>query len=293
MDVADSRPHQASQPSPFHQICLKAIEIANEAVAADNAGMYEDAVRLYSKAAEYLLLYVKHAKDSSFRSTVREKCDEYIGRAELLKARARLASGEGSEEEMEADLNQLVGLVGSATLRRVCTQLTRDARRREDVRELGQPALLRHMVLTGDPGVSKGAVCRVLARHCHRLGVASSDTVVECTPMGDLFADRIGKTGANTVQKVREARGGILLIDEACQLFEYWQQQQSTAAERGAEAVDYMMQGINDTSRHSTMLVFAGARRELDAILQHFGGLEARIGHRLHFRDSNENNSDA
>ena len=63
----------------------KGIEIANQAVQADNAGQYEDAINKYCKAAEYLLTALKYEKNPVTLKTIREKCVEYTSRAETLK----------------------------------------------------------------------------------------------------------------------------------------------------------------------------------------------------------------
>jgi len=65
----------------------KGIEIANEAVACDHAGNYEDAISKYIKAAEYLLTATNQVREANpvTLKTLREKCMEYTQRAENLK----------------------------------------------------------------------------------------------------------------------------------------------------------------------------------------------------------------
>ena len=91
----------------------KGIEIANDAVAADNAGNYEDAINKYCKAAEYLLTAVKYEKNPVTLKTIREKCREYTQRAETLKeglavkikgkAKGQVAGGVKEEESEDED----------------------------------------------------------------------------------------------------------------------------------------------------------------------------------------------
>ena len=52
----------------------KGIAIANEAVEADNALRYEEAISKYVKAAEYLLTATKYEKNPVTLKTIREKC---------------------------------------------------------------------------------------------------------------------------------------------------------------------------------------------------------------------------
>ena len=125
----------------------KGIEIANEAVAADNAGLYAEAIPKYVKAAEYLLTATKYEKNPVTLKTLRDKCMEYTKRAEDLKkglaattktpaGRPQTAGGgaggdaaeddsdedepepeplteeqlKAAEQEMEEELSKLVGL---------------------------------------------------------------------------------------------------------------------------------------------------------------------------------------
>jgi len=144
----------------------KGIEIANEAVAADNAGHYEDAINKYCKAAEYLLTATKYEKNPVTLKTIREKCLEYTQRAESLKdqlsgkkgggKKAQAGGGGGKDEEedddddgpepeplteeqlqaaereMEEELQKLVGMESvKQNMRKLCKQLSLDIRRRQ------------------------------------------------------------------------------------------------------------------------------------------------------------------
>ena len=161
----------------------KGIEIANDAVAADTAGHYEEAISKYIKASEYLLTATKYEKNPVTLKTLRGKCLEYTSRAEMLKkglddakggGGKKAAAGGGSkeeeeeedddiepeplteeqlrkaEQEMEAELNKLVGMESVKTnMRKLCKQLSLDLRRRQQ----GHAVLdaIRHMMFTGTP----------------------------------------------------------------------------------------------------------------------------------------------
>tara|TARA_B100000787_G_scaffold107440_1_gene79743 strand:- start:44 stop:505 length:462 start_codon:yes stop_codon:yes gene_type:complete len=90
----------------------KGIEIANDAVAADTAGHYEEAISKYIKASEYLLTATKYEKNPVTLKTLRGKCLEYTSRAEMLKkglddakggGGKKAAAGGGSKEEEEEE----------------------------------------------------------------------------------------------------------------------------------------------------------------------------------------------
>ena len=268
----------------------KGIEIANQAVQADNAGQYEDAINKYCKAAEYLLTALKYEKNPVTLKTIREKCVEYTSRAETLKKgmdnpKGKSAKGGGggdaeqkedtddeeeapplteeqlatAEAEMEEELAKLIGMESvKRDMRKLCKQLSLDIKRRQE----GHAVLdsIRHMMFTGNPGTGKTTVSRLVAKLYRQLGVSSKDKVVE-VQKGDLVAGYVNQTAAKTAKFIHEARGGILFVDEAYQLTQALQRGQSDFS---GESIDEMMKVMNDSGRKSTTFVFAGYKKEMD-----------------------------
>ena len=292
----------------------KGIEIANEAVQADNAGQYESAIQKYCKAAEYLLTATKYEKNPVTLKTIREKCIEYTSRAEQLKkgldasknpkkAAAGGGGGKNDEEdedsgpdeeaeplteeqlkqaeaEMEEELAKLVGMEAvKADMRKLCKQLSLDIRRRQQ----GHAVLdsIRHMMFTGNPGVGKTTVSRLVAKLYKQLGVSSKDHVIE-VQKGDLVAGYVNQTAMKTAKKIKEARGGILFVDEAYQLTQALQRGQSDFS---GEAIDEMMKVMNESGRKAVTFVFAGYQKEMGEFIQYNAGLESRIKYKFHFAD--------
>ncbi|EOD15573.1 hypothetical protein EMIHUDRAFT_459289 [Emiliania huxleyi CCMP1516] len=178
----------------------KGIEIANDAVRDDNAGNYEDAINKYCKAAEYLMTATKYEKNPVTLKTIREKSLEYVQRAEALKqglagkgAGGKKAGGGGgskeeeeesedddvepeplteeqlakAEAEMKEELSKLIGMESvKKQMEQLCKQLSLDIRRRAE----GHNTLdaIRHMMFTGNPGVGKTTVSRLVARLYHQ-----------------------------------------------------------------------------------------------------------------------------
>eukprot|EP00310_Coccolithus_braarudii_P023997 CAMPEP_0183357952 /NCGR_PEP_ID=MMETSP0164_2-20130417/47803_1 /TAXON_ID=221442 /ORGANISM="Coccolithus pelagicus ssp braarudi, Strain PLY182g" /LENGTH=589 /DNA_ID=CAMNT_0025531715 /DNA_START=12 /DNA_END=1781 /DNA_ORIENTATION=+ len=291
----------------------KGIEIANEAVMADNGGRYEEAVSKYVKAAEYLLMATKYEKNPVTLKTIKEKCHEYASRAEVLKeglsggggkGKKAVAAGGGkeeeeeeedddpepeplteeqlqkAEEEMEIEISKLVGMDSVKNdMRKLCKQLSLDIRRRQE----GKSTLdsIRHMMFTGNPGVGKTTVSRLVAKLYFQLGVSSKDHVIE-VQKGDLVAGYVNQTAMKTAKKIKEARGGILFVDEAYQLTQALQRGQSDFS---GEAIDEMMKVMNESGRKAVTFVFAGYKKEMDEFVQYNAGLESRIKYRFHFDD--------
>ena len=239
----------------------KGIAIANQAVDADNLGNYKDAIDKYGKATEYLITALKYEKNPVTQKTIRDKCNEYLARMDALKKGSEQkgaaaggggGGGKGKDEEsdeddgpepepltaeqlaaaekaMDEELSKLVGMQSvKDNMKRLCKQLSLDIKRKQE----GQKTLdsIRHMIFTGNPGVGKTTVSRLVAKLFHELGVASKDTVVE-VQKGDLVAGYVNQTASKTCKKIKEARGGILFVDEAYQLTQALMKGQVRAAD--------------------------------------------------------------
>ena len=64
----------------------KAIDLARKATEEDNNKNYAEAAKLYENAVQYFLHALKYETQSdSSKATIREKCKQYLTRAEKLK----------------------------------------------------------------------------------------------------------------------------------------------------------------------------------------------------------------
>lgn len=97
-------------------------------------------------------------------------------------------------------------------------------------------------------------VARFLGSLLHRLGAVESDAFVE-VQRRDLVADKVGATGRKTREKIEEAKGGVIFVDEA-----YTLAVPDSDKDFGREAIDELMCVSRlDRSRHLCVVTIARA----------------------------------
>lgn len=74
-----------------------------------------------------------------------------------------------------------------------------------------------HAVITGSPGCGKTTFIEIIAKIYTKLGVLKKGHIVKAK-RSDLIGKYLGHTAVQTQNKINEAKGGILLIDEAYSL---------------------------------------------------------------------------
>jgi DNA replication protein DnaC len=89
------------------------------------------------------------------------------------------------------------------------------AERRAQGRDLG--TLLRNWTFLGKPGTGKTTVARKMAALLHSFGLLPTDKLVETSAL-DLTGEFVGQSKSKMQEKMDEARGGVLFIDEAYEL---------------------------------------------------------------------------
>ncbi|MBR1729595.1 MAG: AAA family ATPase [Selenomonadaceae bacterium] len=190
-----------------------------------------------------------------------------------------------SEEEANKDdayhvLQKMIGLTEQKkTLKQIMASFKIQKRRAELGLTRCKPS--RHMCFTGNPGSAKTTVARLFADILSKEGILTTGRFIECG-RADLVGKYVGWT-ANIVQKkFRQAKGGVLFIDEAYSLVEHW------AGSYGDEAISTIVQEM-ENHRDDVIVIFAGYNDKMKSFLDRNEGLLSRIAFHLNFPDYNTN----
>nr|WP_290932776.1 AAA family ATPase [Haliscomenobacter sp.] len=137
-----------------------------------------------------------------------------------------------------------------------------------------------HTVLIGNPGTGKTTVARILTKIYKALGMLERGHMVETDRQG-LVAGFVGQTAIKTNEKIEEALGGVLFIDEAYSL---------TAKTGGAhgdfgdEAIQTLLKRM-EHMRGQVFVFVAGYTDNMETFLKANPGLNSRFDKMLRFED--------
>jgi len=176
------------------------------------------------------------------------------------------------------DLDNLVGLNSvkyeiKALLNFVKVQ---DLRKQKNISNT-KPSL--HSVFYGSPGTGKTTVARLYGQILAAMGFLSRGHLVE-TDRAGLIGGYVGQTSIKTEEKIKEALGGILFIDEAYALSKgeeiHW--------DYGDEAIAILLKRMEDF-RDDFVVIVAGYPEPMEKFLASNEGLRSRFSTFIHFDD--------
>lgn len=142
-----------------------------------------------------------------------------------------------------------------------------------------RPAL--HARFLGNPGTGKTTVARLLGQIYKEMGLLSSGHVVleERKNLIGRYYDSEGQAVDNALNR---AKGGILLIDEAYNLYV-----ENDDKDPGRRILEYLLTALADENNRDWMLILAGYPKEMKTMLESNPGIESRVIEIFEFEDLN------
>ena len=153
-------------------------------------------------------------------------------------------------------------------------------------RETGRNVLnsfFLHTVFIGNPGTGKTTVARILTKIYKALGMLERGHIVETDRQG-LVAGYVGQTAIKTAEKIDEAKGGVLFIDEAYALTNGGGGGSTAHGDFGNEAIQTLLKRMED-QRGQFFLFVAGYPDNMEDFLKANPGLNSRFDKILKFED--------
>ena len=199
-----------------------------------------------------------------------------------LKPKKELPNIPIDEELLKTALEELNVLIGMPSVKAQIHELVSLVRY---YRQSGKDVLnnfFLHTVFIGNPGTGKTTVARILTKIYKALGILERGHMVETDRQG-LVAGYVGQTAIKTAEKIDEAMGGVLFIDEA-----YALTMRSTGAhgDFGDEAVQTLLKRMED-HRGAFFVFVAGYPDNMESFLKANPGLSSRFDKILKFDDYN------
>lgn len=192
---------------------------------------------------------------------------------ELILSVKHLPKFKDQEVDEYKALDEMVGLYNVKT---EIKNLEAYLKYKKEKEKMGDkmPDIVLHMAFYGNPGTGKTTVARLMAGILFNLEFIRYNKCIECEGK-DLIANVPGETALKTSEKIQEAMGGILFIDEAYAISD---------SPYGAECVATLIKSMEDY-RNDLIVILAGYRSEMTKFLNENSGFLSRIAYKLEFED--------
>ena len=184
------------------------------------------------------------------------------------------------EDKKSEPYDELQKMIGLKDMKQVVDEIIDSARIQKIRSGMGMDSYKTslHMVFTGNPGTAKTTVARLITQIFVKEGILDTGKYVECG-RADLVGKYVGWTAKTVRSKFREAKGGVLFIDEAYSLVD-------DSNSFGDEAINTIVQEM-ENHRDDVIVIFAGYPDKMKEFFAKNEGLRSRIAFQLDFPDYN------
>lgn len=197
-----------------------------------------------------------------------------------IKPKLELPNIPVDENLLEESLFELNRLIGMDKIKSQIFELVRLVRFYREMHKDVLNSFFLHTVLIGNPGTGKTTVARILTQIYKALGILERGHMIETDRQG-LIAGYVGQTAIKTAEKIDEAMGGILFIDEAYSLT---MKGTGTHGDFGDEAIQTLLKRMED-HRGQFFVFVAGYPDNMEQFLKANPGLNSRFDKVLKFDD--------
>merc|ERR1719218_588398 len=181
----------------------------------------------------------------------------------------------GVTEILEQLDHDLIGLLPvKHRVREIAALLVLDKMRRKLGFETAVPSL--HMCFTGAPGTGKTTVAVRMGQILQRMGYCRTGHVVVAT-RDDLVGQYVGHTAPKTKEVIKQALGGVLLVDEA-----YYLYNAANDRDYGQESIEILLTFM-ENNKEDLIVVLAGYQDKMERFYSFIPGMESRIGNHIEF----------
>lgn len=256
----------------------KAIELAKKATEADKEGKWKEAVDLYMNTVEHFLHAIKYEiPDKQSRDRIRAKVNEYLSRAEVLKAEQKKRTlkpvkagessnkrqnggedngGEDGDDDDDKETKRLTAQVGDAILQERPNVKWSDVAGLENAKNsLNEAVILpikfpslftgdrkpwKGILLYGPPGTGKSYLAKAVATEANQssfFAVSSSDLVSK-------WLGESEKLVKSLFTLARKKAPSIIFVDEVDSLCSSRSDSESESARRIKTEFLVQMQGV-------------------------------------------------
>ncbi len=181
---------------------------------------------------------------------------------------------------LQEALVELSNLIGMDRIKAQINEMVRLVKYYRESKKDVLNAFYLHTVFIGNPGTGKTTVARILTKIYKALGILERGHMIETDRQG-LVAGYVGQTAIKTAERIDEAMGGVLFIDEAYALT---QRGFGAHGDFGDEAIQTLLKRMEDF-RGQFFLFVAGYPDNMEAFLKANPGLSSRFDKILKFDD--------
>ncbi|MCC8151697.1 MAG: AAA family ATPase, partial [Lachnospiraceae bacterium] len=136
-----------------------------------------------------------------------------------------------------------------------------------------------HFAFVGNPGTGKSTVAALTADLLYSMGLIKKNKIVKVTA-ADIVSMYLGQWVVLLKEKIAEAQGGILFIDEAYFLIPG----EDNSATQQKQCLNVLIQEMENNSDNIS-IIFAGYEDEIDTLFSANEGINSRVPYRFQFED--------